>query len=92
MQNTEAYRLAQSAVSDLKAAIHAVLSQAPQGLTNAQIGRTLGIYAGHIGHEGHISRTLLAMLESEGVAEQDSDTKVWRLKQHAHEANDGSRD
>lgn len=92
MENTEAYHLAQSAIADLKTAIHAVLSQAPQGLKNAQIGRTLGIYSGHIGHEGHISRTLLAMLESEGVAEQDQNTKVWRLTHHAYEATDDSTD
>jgi DNA-binding IclR family transcriptional regulator len=88
MENTEAYRLAQSAIANLKAAIHAVLSTSPQGLTNAQIGRTLGIYSGHIRHEGHISRTLLAMLESEGVAERDPKTKCWRLKQHASETSD----
>lgn len=87
MQTTEAYHLAQSAIADLKAAIHEVLSSSPQGLTNAQIGRTLGIYSGHKRHEGHISRTLLAMLESEGIAEQDQKTKLWRLKHHSADVN-----
>lgn len=64
----------------LKASIRAVLSHAPSGgMTNAQIGRSLGIYAGHAGHVGHISRTLLEMLKSEGVVAQDSITKRWRL-------------
>jgi hypothetical protein len=80
---TESYRLAQSAMAELKAAVHFVLTNSPSGLTNAQIGRTLGIYGGHVGHEGHISRTLLALLESEGVAEQDPKTKYWRLKDHS---------
>jgi hypothetical protein len=80
---TDSYRDAQVAVAHLKAAVHFVLATAPDGLTNAQVGRTLGIYGGHVGHEGHVSRTLLALLESEGVAEQDPDTKSWRLKKHS---------
>lgn len=79
----DCYHCAQVAISDLKAAVHFVLADAPDGLTNAQVGRTLGIYGGHVGHEGHISRTLLALLEGEGVAEQDSQSKRWRLKDHA---------
>ena len=79
---TDSYQLAQAAIADLKAAVHSVLANTTDGLTNAQIGRTLGIYGGHIGHEGHIARTLLALLESEGVAEQNSKTKRWRLKDH----------
>lgn len=50
-------------------------------MTNAQIGRTLGIYTGHKGHEGHISRTLLQMLANEGGAVQDLTTKRWRLRE-----------
>lgn len=77
----QAYRLAQSALADLKAAVHLVLTDSPpEGLTNAELGRALGIYGGHVGHMGHISRTLLAMLETEGVAEQDQESKRWRLK------------
>jgi hypothetical protein len=79
---TDCYRDAQVAIGSLKAAVHFVLANATDGLTNAQVGRTLGIYGGHVGHEGHISRTLLALLESEGVAEQDPATKTWRLKNH----------
>jgi hypothetical protein len=81
---TDAYHLAQRAIADLKAAVHAVLaSKDGNGLTNAQIGRSLGIYGGHVGHEGHISRTLLKMLADEGVAEQDADTHRWRLRHHS---------
>lgn len=57
-----------------------VLSEAPKdGLKNSEIGRQLGIYTGHVQHAGHISRTLLAMMESEGVVKQDESTKLWTL-------------
>ena len=83
MTDTDAYHVAQRAMADLKAAILRVLTSASgDGLSNAEIGRTLGIYAGHVGHQGHISRTLLALMESEGVAEQDPDTKRWRARKH----------
>ena len=52
------------------------------GLKNSDIGRQLGIYMGHVEHEGHIPRTLLAIMESEGVVEQDNETKAWRLRIH----------
>jgi len=80
------YYLAQRAMSDLKVAIHALLEDAPpDGLTNAQIGRTLGIYAGHIEHEGHIPRTLLALMEKEGVVQQDPASKKWMIRTHGSE-------
>lgn len=83
MIDTDAYHVAQRAMADLKAGVLRVLASAPMsGLSNAAIGRTLGIYAGHVGHQGHISRTLLALMESEGVVEQDSDTKRWRVRTH----------
>jgi hypothetical protein len=87
------YHRAQSALSNLKAAIYEVLRDAsPEGLTNAQIGRMLGIYAGHVGHEGHIPRTLLAIMEQEGVVEQNRDTKRWVIRLHsAAEASDHSQ-
>ena len=76
---TEAYLLAQRALADLKAAIHMTLKNGPrEGLRNADVGRLLGIYAGHEGHEGHIPRTLLAFMEKEGVVEQ-SDKMLWKL-------------
>jgi hypothetical protein len=78
------YQLAQRALADLKAAVHQLLSDTEiGGLTNAEIGRTLGIYTGHIGHEGHIPRTLLSMMESEGVVEQDGESKRWSLRTHS---------
>ena len=86
MSTSSSYHLAQRAISDLKAAVRDTIEAGPElGLTNAQIGRMLGIYAGHEGHEGHISRTVLAMLEAEGVAEQDASNLRWRLKTHAAE-------
>lgn len=75
---THSYQLAQRAIADLKSAVLQVLLSAPEaGLTNAEIGRTLGIYSGHEGHEGHIPRTMLEMLKTEGVVKQDSTTKTW---------------
>jgi len=76
----EAYELAQEAMAKLRTAVHALLESAPKGLTNAQIGRSLGIYPGHVGHEGHIPRTILALMEAEGTVEQDRDTKLWTLR------------
>lgn len=83
------YRLAQRAIADLKASVRSLIEVAPRsGLTNAELGRALGIYTGHVGHEGHISRTLLAMLENEGVVEQDKKTKRWRLRMIVDEQTD----
>jgi DNA-binding IclR family transcriptional regulator len=81
MSKSKAYRAAQRALADLKGAIHETLALCQDGgMTNAEIGRALGIYAGHVGHEGHVSRTLLAMMESDGTVEQDGDSKRWKLK------------
>jgi hypothetical protein len=56
----------------------------PDGLRNVEIGRALGIYMGHDRqHEGHIPRVLVAIMESEGVVEQDGGTKAWRLRASA---------
>ena len=81
---SEPYHLAQGAIADLKAAVLYLLTDAQDGgMSNAQIGRSLGIYTGHVGHEGHISRTLLAIMESEAVVEQDKSTKKWTLRNHS---------
>jgi hypothetical protein len=78
-------------MADLKSAVHALLRDAPpEGLTNAQIGRTLGIYAGHIEHEGHIPRTLLALMEKEGVVQQNPVNKRWTLRVHGLEEGTGN--
>ena len=78
------YNRAQQAMAAMKAAIHELLSGCGQsGLSNAQIGRALGIYSGHEGHEGHISRALLAIMQKEGVVEQDGTSLRWRLRSHA---------
>ena len=76
-----AYQSAQRAVADLKHAVFVVLAAGPaEGMKNSQIGRSLGIYAGHVRHQGHISRTLLEMMLKEGVVEQDQQTKLWKLR------------
>lgn len=81
MQHQE-YRRAQMAMAELKGAVLALLERSGAGLSNASIGRSLGIYAGHKGHEGHISRTILAILEQEGVVEQRSEDRTWTIRQH----------
>ncbi len=76
-----AYHSAQRAIADLKHAVFTVLATGPRvGMRNSQIGRALGIYAGHVGHQGHISRALLEMMFAEGVVEQDNVTKLWTLR------------
>lgn len=78
----ESYGAAQRALAELKNAIYqALLTAPPEGLRNSDIGRMLGIYSGHIGHEGHIPRTLLAIMQDEGVVAQGKD-KRWRLVQY----------
>jgi len=78
----KAYQMAQHAIADLKSAVYEVLSkQTKTGLRNADIGRALGIYMGHIGHEGHIPRTILSIMENEGVVVQDEIDKRWKIKQ-----------
>ena len=75
-----AYRIAQKAMADLKTAVYFMISKGPEdGYANAEIGRKLGIYTGHICHEGHISRTILGILESEGILKQTQETKKWIL-------------
>jgi hypothetical protein len=44
-------------MADLKGAVYELLESSDSPLSNAEIGRRLGIYQGHVGHEGHISRT-----------------------------------
>jgi hypothetical protein len=80
--STNQYRAAQIAMAELKAAVFGLVADGPPaGLTNAEIGRELGIYRGHKGHEGHISRTLLGFLEEEGVLVQGAgNDKRWTLR------------
>ena len=81
LMEVKAYHLAQRALADLKTSVYCFIQAGPdKGLTNAEIGRGLGIYMGHVGHEGHIPRTILALLQSEGLVQQDKNTKRWRLK------------
>ena len=82
-KNSDLYHISQRAIADLKAAIRGLLVNGPdRGMTNAEVGKSLGIYQGHIGHEGHIPRTLLATMEAEGVVRQDDETKKWTVCLH----------
>lgn len=75
------YHRAQKALADLKAAIREVVELAgEEGMSNADIGRTLGIYMGHKGHVGHIPRVMLGLMEGEGVVAQDKKSKQWRIR------------
>lgn len=77
---TDAYHLAQRGITDLKAAVYLILAnRGKAGLRNVDVGRALGIYGGHVGHEGHVSRTILAIMEAEGVVHQQSEEKTWSL-------------
>ena len=77
-----AYRLAQRGIADIKAAILMLLNDqgGDEGLRNVDIGRRLGIYGGHVGHEGHVPRTMLARMESDEVVFQDPETERWRVR------------
>lgn len=86
---SNAYRMAQEAMTYLKAAVYDVLTEAPtDGLTNAQIGRSLGIYMGHVGHQGHISRTVLGLMQAEEVVAQDPTSRRWRIQVHSSQVDD----
>ena len=78
-----AYADAQRAMALLKSAVYNILLASPGGLRNVDIGRSLGIHAGHVRHKGHIPRTLLAIMENEGVVQQDGETNLWRLRRAA---------
>lgn len=74
------YDRAQRAIAELKMAVHDTLAAADEhGLSNAEIGRQLGIYFGHKGHVGHVPRAILALMELEGSVVQDDETTRWRL-------------
>ena len=78
------YLKAQTAIASLKAAVYETLAAAHNhGLRNVDIGKSLGIYMGHVDHEGHISRTILALMESEGTVQQDKTSKTWTLTRHS---------
>ena len=78
--NGSPYERAQNAMAQLRIAVHEFMEQAPaEGMSNAEIGRSLGIYMGHKGHQGHVSRTILALMEIEGVVTQDGESRRWLL-------------
>ena len=78
---TESYKVAQRAIADLKGAVLQVLAQHPEtGMSNTQLGHSLGIYGGYAsGQEGHISRTLLGIMEGEKVVKQNETNKTWSI-------------
>jgi len=79
MIHSDPYHTAQQGMAMLKSSTVQLLKMHhPDGLKNSELGRALGIYMGHKGHEGHISRTILSLLEGEGSIVQ-SDDKRWHL-------------
>ena len=84
IMNPEYYEQAQTAIAMLKGAICALLADPdspPYGMRNSEIGRALGIYATNVGkgHTGHVSRTLLKMMELEEVVQYDEKSNFWQL-------------
>jgi len=73
----DAIPLVERALSELRGVVHAKLLENKDGLTNAQLGRSLGLYMGHVGHQGCVSRTILEMLKENEMAWQDPATKRW---------------
>lgn len=83
------YRRAQVGIAELKAAIYELLREGPiEGMTGAQVGLSLGLHHGPAGHEGDLSRSLLAMMESDGVVEQEPTSKRWSLREHVNGETD----
>lgn len=85
MNKTNGYQRAHAALLELKSVVLETLAAAGQeGLTNAELGRGLGIYHGYEnadgveGHPGHISRWLLGELQREEMVRQDS-AKRWSV-------------
>ena len=75
--STAAYRSAQLAMAELKAAIlSVVVASGSRGMRNVEVGRSLGIYHGYPKdgggeeHPGHISSVLLHELAREGRVEK----------------------
>lgn len=88
-----AYRQAQRAMADLTSAVLSIIATAgADGISNSQVGRLLGIYQGHIGHEGHISRTMLELLKADGIIEQLGKGGPWRMKSivESEQSNEGT--
>ena len=73
------YTRAQAAITEIESAILELLTANPSGLTNSEIGRRLGIYFGHDGHEGHISRSILAVMQTKGIVRQQSKRGPWEI-------------
>lgn len=76
------YAVAQRAIADLKSATLSLIRREGP-VSNAKLGRALGIYFGHGSqqgkHEGHVSRSILRLLADEGLVEQTA-TKEWRYR------------
>jgi hypothetical protein len=80
--NSLPYQIAQHALADLKTAIYLLLKEnSPHEIRNVDIGKLLGINHGHSGkHQDHIPRIILELLAQEGLVEQNSSNKKWKLK------------
>ena len=79
----ELYGMAQDGINRIKSAILGLIIQAgDDGMRNVEIGKSLGVYSGHTAgeHEGHISRSLLNILQNEGMVEQRTDKKWYPIR------------
>jgi len=88
--NPELYTRAQRALAELKGVVFELITDSAKGISNAEIGRQLGIYGGHSGQAGHISRTILELLEKDEIVHQDAKTKLWSLRplKNSHTQNE----
>lgn len=86
---TDLYERSPFAIAELKSVVFQLLEQSAAGRTNAEIGRSLGIYAGHIGHEGHIPRTILALMQADGSVIQDGKGGKWYVNVDGKHTLDG---
>ena len=79
-ETTDHYRRAQVALADLKAAARGVLLSAPSdGLADDDVGRLLGLNALSGTADGQLTRTILGVLEAEGVATKDEGER-WHFR------------
>jgi hypothetical protein len=70
--------LAESAIGDRGRGTTSVVDW-PSRISMRRSADCQEVYAGHVRHEGHFSRTVLDMFQSEGLVQRDQASETWRL-------------
>lgn len=84
--NVEAYELAQKSVVLMKKAIVVLLTSSPNGMSNTEIGRRLGVNGDFLGNQsGWFAYTVLKIMEAEHTVVQVKSRGPWRMAVHASE-------